>query len=92
MLRTGKIKVNGKKKDQTYKIEDGDEITLWMSDEEIEGLRDSLTPQPLLLQRGGANPGTPSPHGEGRGEDISILYEDEYLMVLDKPAGLNVHS
>jgi ribosomal 50S subunit-recycling heat shock protein len=39
MLRTGKIKVNGKKKDQTYKIEDGDEITLWMSDEEITGLQ-----------------------------------------------------
>jgi ribosomal 50S subunit-recycling heat shock protein len=39
MLRTGKIKVNGKKKDQTYKIEDADEITLWMSDEEIERLK-----------------------------------------------------
>lgn len=39
MLRTGKIKVNGKKKDQTYKIEEGDEITLWMSDEEIAGLQ-----------------------------------------------------
>jgi ribosomal 50S subunit-recycling heat shock protein len=39
MLRTGKIKVNGKKKDQTYKIEDGDQITLWMSDEEINAMQ-----------------------------------------------------
>jgi ribosomal 50S subunit-recycling heat shock protein len=39
MLRTGKIKVNGKKKDQTYKIELDDEITFWMSDDEIDGLK-----------------------------------------------------
>jgi ribosomal 50S subunit-recycling heat shock protein len=39
MLRTGKIKVNGKKKDQTYKIEEGDEIALWMSDEEINAMQ-----------------------------------------------------
>ena len=39
MLRTGKIKVNSKKKDQTYKIELDDEITFWMSDDEIDGLK-----------------------------------------------------
>ena len=39
MLRTGKIKVNAKKKDQTYKIEEGDEITFWMSDDEIATLQ-----------------------------------------------------
>jgi ribosomal 50S subunit-recycling heat shock protein len=39
MLRTGKIKVNAKKKDQTYKIEEGDEITFWMSDDEITTLQ-----------------------------------------------------
>jgi 23S rRNA pseudouridine955/2504/2580 synthase len=35
MLRTGKIKVNKKKKDQTYSIEIGDQIDFWLTDEEI---------------------------------------------------------
>ncbi len=35
MLRTGKIKINGKKKGETYVIEEGDEITFWISDEEL---------------------------------------------------------
>jgi ribosomal 50S subunit-recycling heat shock protein len=39
MLRTGKIKVNGKKKDQTYKIQLEDEINFWLSDDEISNLK-----------------------------------------------------
>ena len=90
MLRTGKIKVNGKKKDQTYKIEDGDEITLWMSDEEITGLqvKSGTWKGESLETKSPAKPWTLnvtlSP--------LAILYEDEHLMVLDKPAWLNVHS
>jgi ribosomal 50S subunit-recycling heat shock protein len=39
MLRTGKIKVNKKKKDQTYTIEIGDQIDFWLTDEEIGEFR-----------------------------------------------------
>lgn len=39
MLRTGKIKVNGKKKDQTYILELNDEVNFWLTDEEIEKLK-----------------------------------------------------
>lgn len=35
MLRTGKIKVGGKKKDQTYRLELGDEVLFWLTDTEI---------------------------------------------------------
>lgn len=34
-LRTGKIKVNRKKVEQTYRIEEGDVIEIYLSDEEI---------------------------------------------------------
>jgi ribosomal 50S subunit-recycling heat shock protein len=39
MLRTGKIKVNGKKKDQTYKIEIGDVLSFWLTDTEIGNMK-----------------------------------------------------
>lgn len=81
MLRTGKIKVNGKKKDQTYKIDLGDEITFWISDEELNMLH--IAPQSvwdsLREPKKSDNP-------------LRILYEDEYLLVVDKPAHINVHS
>ena len=83
MLRTGKIKVNGKKKDHTYKLELGDEITFWLSGEEIDTLRNTqndtknLDPTISLSQ-------TMPP--------LQILYEDAFLMVVNKPAGLNVHA
>ena len=73
MLRTGKIKVNGKKKDQTYKLEQDDEISFWISDDEIALLRnDSI----IKIK----------PNTKNQKININILYEDEYLMVVDKPA------
>lgn len=42
MLRTGKIKVNGKKKDQTYKIELEDTIQFWFPDEELASLKEEV--------------------------------------------------
>jgi 23S rRNA pseudouridine955/2504/2580 synthase len=85
MLRTGKIKVNGKKKDQTYKLEIGDEISFWLTDDEISGFKqDSVR---TIQEK----------QPENKKEwnittTLEILYEDEYLMVLNKPAGINVHA
>jgi 23S rRNA pseudouridine955/2504/2580 synthase len=87
MLRTGKIKVNKKKKDQTYKIELWDEVTFWLTDEEMDQLKveswklkgDLLTSWTL-----GCTLSTLP--------QLSILYEDEYLMVVNKPPGINVHA
>lgn len=39
MLRVGKIKVNRKKKDQTYKIELDDVLQFFLSDEELQNLK-----------------------------------------------------
>jgi 23S rRNA pseudouridine955/2504/2580 synthase len=85
MLRTGKIKVNGKKKDQTYKLEINDEISFWLTDIEISEFRKDIT-QNIQDQQS---------------EDLSvwnnsisleILYEDEYLIVLNKAPWINVHA
>ena len=80
MLRTGKIKINGKKKDQTYKIELWDEVQFWLSDEEIVNLKEISINQKAQYT-------TVSK------ENISleVLFEDDYLMVINKPSWMNVH-
>ncbi len=42
-LRTGKIKINGKKVEQTYRLDLSDMITLFIDDEEISSLRQQET-------------------------------------------------
>ncbi len=39
MLRTGKVKIEGKKRENTYKLQVGEEVKIWLSDEEITTLQ-----------------------------------------------------
>lgn len=85
MLRTGKIKVNWKKKDQTYILVIDDEITFWLTDDEITGFKQDSNQNKQDQQNIKSK--------ERRGtRSLEILYEDDYLMVINKPAGINVHS
>ena len=40
-LRTGKVKVNRKKVEQTYRVEEGDTIDIYLHEKEIEEFRHS---------------------------------------------------
>jgi 23S rRNA pseudouridine955/2504/2580 synthase len=73
-LRTGKIKVNGKKKDQMYKIELDDIIELYFQDEEMNIFQQIKKSQ--------------QSSGIFQKDSIKdrILYEDEYILVMNKPA------
>ena len=72
LLRTGKIKVNGKRVKQTYRLVEADEIS-------VPALRVSHTLTPVIA------------------DDLqlliksSILFEDESILVINKPAGIAVH-
>lgn len=83
MLRTWKIKVNGKKKDQTYILEIDDELTFWLTDEEISEFKVESRMPKVETSRLEVKILWSLP--------FPILYEDEYLMVINKPAGINVH-
>ncbi len=76
-LRTGKIKVNKKKVEQTYRISIDDVISIFLSDEEILGLK--TTNEPQVEKKGGMK------------MLLDILYEDDGFLVVNKPAGINVH-
>lgn len=80
-LRTGKIKVNRKKVDQIYRIILGDQIDIYLNDDEIEWF------QRKEVSLSWSN------HESVSKKTIAwcLLYEDEFFLVINKSPGLNVH-
>ena len=71
-LRENKIKLNGKKQPLSTRVQTGDEIRLFLSDDQ---LAPAETKGPAFLRaRFAAKP----------------VYEDEHILLVDKPAGLPV--
>lgn len=71
-IRNKRIKVNSKRADISYKLSEGDVVTLYINDEFFK-------------------PSVPKYDFLGAGKNISIVYEDENILLLDKPAGLLSH-
>lgn len=70
ILRSGEVRVNSRRVDQTYRLQMGDEVRI---------------PPIRLAEKEAA---APVPVGK----PFDIVFEDEALLVLDKPAGLAVHG
>jgi 23S rRNA pseudouridine955/2504/2580 synthase len=71
MIRTRKVKLNGKRAHGQTLLATGDEVTLRANEER-------------LLAQSGERPPRP-------GKALSILFEDDHLIAVDKPSGLAVH-
>lgn len=74
LLRTGQVRVNGRRAKPAYRLQAGDEIRV----PPVRSKPKQTVPEadPSLLQQ----------------LSRSVLYEDEAVLVLDKPAGLPVHA
>ena len=70
ILRSGEVRVNSRRVDQTYRLQLGDELRI----------------PPIRVAEKDAGPTIPL------GKPFDIVFEDEALLVLDKPAGLSVHG
>lgn len=70
ILRSGEVRVNSRRVDQTYRLQVGDEVRI---------------PPIRIAEKENA---APVPVGK----PFDIAYEDDALLVLDKPAGLAVHG
>jgi len=71
-IRKGRVKVNGKKSDISYKLAVGDKLELYINDEFFE------TPDATEFL--------------DMKFELKVVYEDEHILVADKPAGLLVHE
>lgn len=72
-IRIKRIKVNGKRTEFSYRLQEGDLLQLYINDEYFEETDESKA---YLTA----------------GTDLSILYEDEHILLVNKPAGLVVHA
>ena len=72
------LKINGRRKDESYILEDGDILTLYVSDEDYEKLAGSSA---------GRTAG-----GHKAKRQFKIIYEDDNILIADKPYGLLTHG
>ncbi|MCB1916514.1 MAG: RluA family pseudouridine synthase [Rhodocyclaceae bacterium] len=70
ILRSGELRVNGGRVNQTYRLKVGDQLRI----------------PPVRMADPGAAPPVPV------GRPLPVVWEDDALIVLDKPAGLAVHG
>lgn len=74
MIRTGRVKVNGRKAKAEDLLSLGDIVRLYMAEEDFHVVRKEKR------KYGGID------------ANISVIYEDEDILVVDKPAGLLTHG
>lgn len=70
ILRSGEVRVNGRRVQQTYRLAEGDEVRI----------------PPIRV----AEPVRSAPAPAGK--PLPVVYEDDALIVIDKPAGKAVHG
>ena len=70
------VKVNGQRKDNNYVLEEGDEITLYLSDERIAALS---APKKAASRR-------------KTKKTFTVIYEDDNILIANKPFGLLTHG
>ena len=76
MLRKKNITLNDKKADGSEKLNTGDIVKIWFSDETFEKMSGAATADPLYAELSKA----PS--------DINVVFEDEDMIIINKPAGI----
>lgn len=76
MLRKKNITLNGKKAEGAERLCEGDVIRLFLADETIEKF--SSGAEEALVQ----------PAMETEAEELSVLYEDDKVLIVNKPAGM----
>ncbi len=84
MLRKKNITLNGKKAEGSELLEQGDVIRIFFSDETFSGFSQK-TGEPLLREEEALREYARA-YRELTG--VSIIYEDEHILILDKPAGM----
>ena len=80
-IRKGNIKVNGKRVRQNYRVKEGDAIEINIGQAELTSDKKIAHKEiPTKI------------YSEFFKQNFKVIYEDEWLLVCDKPAGLVVHA
>lgn len=75
MIDQGKVRVNGKRKNQNYELASGDELTIYMEEDAFKQASPAIKKEKFI----------------GVSANIEVIYEDEELLVVNKPVGALTH-
>ena len=78
MLRKKNITLNGKKAEGSERLNEGDVIKLFLADETIEKFTSGVEEATVAL----------NPALEEEMEELNIIYEDDKVLIINKPAGM----
>lgn len=81
------VKVDGKRRDESYILNEGEVLALYLTDEEL------MRFGAAGAARAGGGP--PARHGSAKGRakrSFGIVYEDENVLIANKPFGLLTHG
>ena len=81
------VKVDGKRRDESYILNEGEVLALYLTDEELERFGAAGAAR--------AGDGPPARQGKAKGRakrTFSIVYEDENVLIANKPFGLLTHG
>lgn len=89
MMRKKNITLNGKKCDGSERLQEGDAVQLFFSDETIDKFSGSA-PGAAILRKPGADKDKHGGRwaGESGRKSLDIIYEDAHILVVNKPAGM----
>jgi len=83
LIRSGQLRVNGKRQQADYRLQAGDLVR-------VPPIR--LGPEAAGAQAGGAAEERVRRTRAGLARRLPVLYEDDWLLALDKPASVAVHG
>lgn len=78
MLRKKNITLNGKKAEGSERLNEGDVIKLFLADETIEKFASNIEETTAVMK----------PVAEAETEELNIIYEDDKVLLINKPAGM----
>ena len=87
------VKVNGKRRDNVYMLENGDVITLYLDQDHVDELRGRRSGASMLAGGSGSHDKKPGRAATQKPrKKFRIAYEDDDVLIADKPAGLLTHG
>lgn len=89
MMRKKNITLNGKRCEGAQKLVVGDTVQLFLAEETIEKFSRLAGETAGEMEGGGkVNSRTVGGHGQRKGGRLDIVYEDEHILLVNKPSGL----
>lgn len=82
------VKVDGRRRDQSYMLQEGEILTLYLSDDALQ----ALTGQAARGSSGGHGARSGAESRNRPRKQFRIIYEDSSILIADKPFGLLTHG